>query len=94
MEDENLNQGLPEGNYTVYVQKFFESDKDTSILFEYENGDIYMGDYYFIHEVSGENPADLNKVELYEYSDEETFKKYIEKVRLDPAVSLEYTVKH
>lgn len=91
MDDENLNQGLPEGNYTVYVQKFFESDKDSSILFEHENGDIYIGDYYFIHEVSGENPADLNKVELYEYSDE-SFKKYVEKVRLDPAVSLEYCI--
>ncbi len=89
----NKDENLEPGNYHIYVQKFLKSDKDSIIIFEHENGSIYTGFYYFVHEVSGNHPADLNKVSLIESDDEESFKVYIEKVRSDPALNMEYVVK-
>jgi hypothetical protein len=99
MDWNNFHQGAPEknlepGNYHVYVQKFFKSDADSTIIFEHENGNIYTGIYYFVHENTGNHLADLNHVELIEYADDESFKEYLEKVRSDPAVSLQYSVLH
>ena len=84
---------LAAGKYSVYVQSFFESDKDSTIVFENENGSIYVGEYYFVHNVSGGSPANLNRVELIESADKNEFKTYLEKLRLDSAVSMEYTVR-
>ena len=83
---------LAKGNYHIYVQKFFKSDKDSIIIFENENGSIYTGYYYFVHDISGVHPANLNKIALNENSNEKSFEMYLEKVRLDPAVAMEYTV--
>ena len=83
---------LDSGKYTVYVERFFESDIDSYIIFEHENGDIYRGFYYFIHDCSGIISADLNKVRLVEEQDSDYFRDYMEKVRSDPAISFEYTV--
>ncbi|SEW32751.1 hypothetical protein [[Clostridium] fimetarium] len=89
--DESHN--LAPGNYHIYVQKFFKTDKDSIIIFENENGSIYTGYYYFVHDISTSHPADLNKVALNESSSEKSFEIYLEKVRLDPAVAMEYKVK-
>lgn len=91
--DKNTDKILVPGHYYVYVQNFFKSDKDSIIIFEHENGDIYTGFYYSVHDVSGENPAALNKVRLVEDSTTEPFKSYMGKVKSDPAVSVEYEVK-
>jgi len=80
------------GSYHVYMQRFFESDADSIIIFEHENGDIYIGSYYFVHEISGEREADLNKVILNKGPHSESFKAYVEIVKQDPAVSMEYVI--
>lgn len=91
--DNNTDKILAPGHYHIYVQKFFKSDKDSIIIFENKNGDIYTGFYYSVHGISGENPAALNKVRLVEDAAAEPFKSYISKVKSDPAVSVEYEVK-
>ena len=76
------------GKYNVYIQGFSESDDDTDIYFENEDGDIYRGLYYFIHNVSKHTeswPADLNHVERLE--DAGTFA--FEKVRANAVLSFE-----
>jgi len=88
----DADRNLASGNYHVYVQKFFKSDLNSYIIFEHENGDIYIGFYYIVHEVSGDSSADLNHVELEEYTENEAFRAYLEKIRLDPAVSMEYSI--
>ena len=97
MDDNNFDKSDPTlnlaaGNYHVYVQKFFKSDADSTIIFEHENGSVYTGRYNFVHECSGKFPADLNHVELVENPDDELFQLYLDKVRADPAVSMEYSV--
>jgi hypothetical protein len=89
--DHNLN--LATGNYHVYVQKFFRSDSDGTIIFEHENGSVYTGWYNYVHECSGNFPANLNHVQLIENPNDELFQLYLDKVRADPAVSMEYSVK-
>lgn len=84
---------LAPGNYHIYVQNFSKTDKDSIIIFENENGSIYTGYYYFVHDISPSHPADLNKVALEESSNEKSFETYLEKVKLDPALAMEYTVK-
>ena len=77
----------------MYVQGFFKSDKDSVIIFENENGNIYMGYYYFIHEIAKDKPADINKVELVSDSDKKHLKAYLEKIHTNAAISMEYTLK-
>lgn len=84
-------KNLAAGEYKVYVQSFFKSDNDTKIIFEHENGKIYVGNYYFVHEIAPNKPADLNKVVLSD-DNTEAFKKYLEKVRSNSAVTVEYFV--
>lgn len=88
---------LSPGNYHIYVQKFSKSDADSTIIFENENGKVYTGFYYFVHFNSGKSFADLNQVVLVNDSRnagiDESFRKYLEKVKSDPAVSLEYAIK-
>ena len=83
---------LEPGYYHVYVQKFFKSDMDSIVIFEHENGNTYWGFYYFVHENSGSYFANLNKVRLAEDVGNESFDAYIEKVRANSAVSMEYLV--
>ena len=84
---------LAPGSYHVNVQKFFRSDDNSIIIFEHENGSVYAGYYYYVHENSGNYPALLNHVELVCNPNTESFQTYLDKVRSDPAVSLEYSVK-
>lgn len=90
--DANFDKILEPGNYYVYVKKFFKGDTDSIIFFEHGNGNIYSAYYLFVHS-TGEGYPDLNRLELYEYANSESFKKYFEKIKSDPAVSLEYSVK-
>ena len=80
------------GKYKVYVQGFSENDTDTHIFFEHENGNIYSGFYYFVHNNSGKSAADLNKVNLVENPDSEGFQIYYERVKQNAALTLEYEV--
>lgn len=86
------DDNLASGKYRIYVQSFFKSDKDSTIIFENENGDIYVGDYYFVHDIAATEPADLNNVMLNMSSDEKTFTSYLEKVHSDPAIAMEYSI--
>ena len=87
------NKNLKPGNYHIYIQNFTESDQDSTIIFEHENGDIYSGIYYFVQNATQDVCADLNKVVLIEDSELPIFKEYLKKVKLDPAISFEYVVK-
>jgi len=85
------SKNLTPGNYHVYLQKFFRSDENSNIIFENENGAVYLGVFQLIHEVTGDMPADLFQVIMDD--NPAILQSYIEKVKEDPAVSLEYTVK-
>jgi len=88
----NIEKELEPGGYHVYVKKFFKSDVDSTIIFEHENGNIYTGWYNYVHENTGVYPANLNHVELVDNLNEESFKTFLEKVREDPALCIEYAV--
>ena len=60
--DENKN--LKPGKYKVYVKNFTKVALDSWIIFEHENGDVYYGIYYNIHNQWPNSPANLNHVEL------------------------------
>ena len=83
---------LASGNYQIYVKKFFRSDADSVIIFVHEDGHVYTGIYYYVHENTGLHPANLNHVELEDLCDIESFMKYLDIVQSDPAVSLSYFV--
>lgn len=87
-KDDNLEPG----KYHVYVQKFSKSDKDSTIIFKNQNGIIYVGYYYFVHDISADNAADLNGVELVENANEKAFQIYLDRVRSNPALEMEYRV--
>ena len=80
------------GNYKVYIKGFSANDTDTNIIFEHENGNVYEGFYYFVHHVSGERSADLNKVALIEWDNDEGFQAYLERVKQNATFSMEYEV--
>ncbi len=86
-------KNLKPGNYRIYIQNFSEGDQVSTIIFEHDNGDIYSGVYYFVQEATKDMRADLNKVALIKGDELPTFKEYFDKVKLNPAVSFEYTVK-
>lgn len=86
------NGNLKPGNYHIYIQNFMENDQDSTIIFEHKNGDIYSGIYYFVQKATKDVCADLNKVVLIEDDELPIFKEYLEKVKLDPAISFEYVV--
>ena len=84
---------LAPGKYLVYVQKFFRSDKNSTIIFVNQNGSTYKGDYYFVHDVFNNQPADLNNVVFVENVDKPKLLSYFEKIKTDPAIVVEYVVK-
>lgn len=83
---------LQPGKYHVYVQGFSKSDEDSTVIFEHENGSVYSGRYYFVHSVIPGELADLNKVELVEDADTASFQSYMERVRQNAALTMEYSV--
>lgn len=87
------NKNLPSGNYTIYLQNFFRSDKDSFIIFENEEGAIYKGIYYFVHEISGNSSADLNYVDVLTESNTKAMQSYLNKVRSDAVVKMEFIIR-
>lgn len=87
VEDENL----PAGKYSVYVRGFSESDINSTIIFEHENGQIYAGQFYFVHNVSGDSSADLNHVELVENVDAD-YAEYLNRLKQHAALQISYSV--
>ena len=88
IKDKNLRPG----NYHVYVQGFDPADVDSIIAFEHEDGTIYFGHFYFVHNSVPNRPADLNHVSIPEYSTQEDSAKILEKIRSCAAISMEYAV--
>ena len=84
-------ENLQAGKYNVYIQGFSESDVDSTIIFEHENGQVYLGRYYFVHYIVETAAADLNHVELMENIDTE-FMDYLDKLKMNAAFSMEYVV--
>ena len=84
------DKNLPIGKYNVYIQGFSESDTDSRIVFEHENGQIYLGQYYFVHDISN-TTADLNHVELLE-CDSADYAEYLSRLKLNAALHIEYSV--
>lgn len=82
---------LPVGNYHVYIEGFSECDADSDVIFEHEDGRIYIGTYRFLHHASGENSANLHRVTLSEYP--ESMAEYLNKVRENAVLSMKYAVK-
>ena len=87
----NKEENLPSGKYTVYVEGFRESDTNSVIVFENENGVVYSGYYYFVHHVS-DNAADLNHVEPIGNSDDTEIAAYLDALRSTHALKMEYRV--
>lgn len=85
------SKNLQPGKYSVYIQGFSESDVDSIIVFEHEDGRVYMGKYYFVHSITAGQPADLNHVALVENIDTD-FMAYLSKIRLNAALIIEATV--
>ncbi|MBE6563037.1 MAG: hypothetical protein E7660_04810 [Ruminococcaceae bacterium] len=55
---------LISGKYDVYVMNFVPADEHTQIYFINENGDIYIGTYNFVNEVSPDSPANINHLSI------------------------------
>jgi len=83
---------LQPGKYMIYVQGFGKGDLDSRIFFEHESGRIYEGFYYFVHTNDGEGPADLNHVSSEVYDLYGMSAEYYEKVKLNAALQMEYSV--
>ncbi len=88
IKDKNLRPG----NYHVYVQGFDPADEDSTIAFEHEDGTIYFGSFYFVHNIILDRPANLNHVGIPEYSTQEECAKRLEKIRSCAVISMEYAV--
>ena len=84
-------KNLPRGKYNVYIQGFSKCDIDSTVVFEHENGQVYLGRYYFVHDIPDGEPADLNKVALVESADAHLV-NFLGKLRQHAAVSMEYVV--
>lgn len=84
-------KNLAPGKYHVYIKGFSKGDVDTVIIFEHENGNVYQGDYYFVHDISAESSANLNHVELIE-DPSESYAQWLDKVRESAAINMEYYV--
>lgn len=82
---------LPSGKYRVYIRGFTAADRNSRVYFEHEDGRVYEGFYYFVHEISTERRADLNHVKLAAY-EEENFGVYFERVKNSAALRIEYLV--
>ncbi|MBR4016486.1 MAG: hypothetical protein IKK11_01560, partial [Oscillospiraceae bacterium] len=85
------SKNLQEGKYNVYIQGFSQSDVDSTIIFEHENGQVYQGRYYFVHEVAEGKPADLNHVERIEDVDA-AYIEYLDKLKKNAAFHMVYDV--
>jgi len=92
-EDVFEGKPLPNGKYFIYVQGFSESDLDTRVFFEHEDGKVYWGRYLFVHDNDGKRSADLHKVELDEYYADDGFQLMLERIRQNSALSFEYSKK-
>ena len=84
-------KNLAPGNYRVYVKGFSKGDTDSRIIFEHENGSLYEGLYYFVHDISQDSVADLNHVALVSEPDE-AYMQRLAKVRENAALIMEYSV--
>lgn len=84
-------KNLEPGKYHVYIKGFSKGDVDTIIVFEHENGNIYQGFYYFVHDISADTPADLNHVELVSEPDGD-YAQWLDKLKENAALSMEYSV--
>lgn len=80
------------GKYTVYVQGFSQSDVNSAVVFVHENGAVYMGDFYFVHEVSNGVPANLNRVALIDYANDKQFQVYLSRLRKEAVLEMEHVV--
>lgn len=89
--DSDTEKNLQAGKYQVYIQGFTKNDVDSTVIFEHEDGQIYVGRYHFVHDISDEVSADLNKVELVEDIGPQ-FMAYLDKLRLTAALTMEYQV--
>lgn len=84
-------KNLQPGNYKIYIQGFCESDWDSTIIFEHENGQIYLGQYYFVQDIISAHPADLNHVELVEDVTAD-FIEYIQKIKQNAVLYMEHSI--
>lgn len=85
-------KNLPSGKYRIYIHGFTAADTDTFVFFEHEDGRVYGGYYYFVHEFSGEWPADLNHVERYLSYENADSQQYFERIKETAALVMEYAV--
>lgn len=85
------DKNLQPGKYHIHIKGFAVGDTDTTVVFEHEDGDVYQGFYYFVHDISKDTPADLNHVELVSELNA-NYAEWIEKVRENATLSMEYSV--
>jgi len=95
---------LKPGNYHVYMRNFPRGETYSLVVFEHQNGDVYWGQYCHLNYTSNEYAPYISHVSRidwenldesagWEQEDAEMLRGYIEKIKLDPAISFEYAVK-
>jgi len=85
------HKNLPKGNYSIYIKGFSKADTDSVVIFIHEDGHVYEGRYYFVHEISEDSTATLNHVELVENVDA-SYLEYLKKVQHNAALCMEYRI--
>lgn len=91
----NKEMNLLPGEYHIYVEGFSKSDVHSEIVFEHENGNIYMGEFYFVHNYYEGKLANLNKVQLVEINgsvEEAYYADYLGKLLENSPLVMEYTI--
>lgn len=84
-------KNLPAGNYRVYIEGFSESDSHSTVVFEHEDGRTYTSTFRYLHTITEGKPANLDKLFAYDHSDEND--DYLDKLRENAVLSMEYAVK-
>lgn len=76
-------KNLESGRYHVYIKGFAQSDTDTSVIFEHENGTVYESHYHFVHDATGgPSPASIENISP----------DCLEKIKLNAAFEMVYEV--
>ncbi|MBQ9838141.1 MAG: hypothetical protein IJO56_01400 [Oscillospiraceae bacterium] len=87
--DEQKN--LPEGEYDVYIKGFSETDIDGTVVFVHEDGRVYRGEYYFVHNILDGQTADINRVLPIEGTDID-LAEFVDRIRQNAAFHMKYEV--
>lgn len=82
---------LPQGKYRVYIQGFFPADESADIVFQHEDGRLFIGRYLFVHDINPEERADLNHVAPV--ADVAYYEDYMNKLQATAVLTMDYEIR-